>query len=157
MTSNVEMFTEKKVAQEHSLEVDGTQLCEKKVVTTFCAEGSDTTIRTETVHTRWIGGRSYTAIDVEDSQNSEATNRSVQTSMDDDEVQAFLEEWTLKWNPTVDEAVVARAQEVPVHGGAYYAQGQVIQGEQPNGEGQEEDNRTDEQKAEDEQKTEDNQ
>ena len=153
MTSNVELFTEKKVAQEHSLEVAGTQLCEKKVVTTFCAEGSDTTIRTETVHTRWIGGRSYTAIDVEDSQNSEATNRSVQTSMDDDEVQAFLEEWTLKWNPTADEAVVARAQEVPVHGGAYYAQGQVIQGEQPNGEGQEEDNRTDE----DEQKTENNQ
>ena len=132
--SFIERTTERKVIQEHSLEVGGTHLCEK-VVTTHHTEGgsNEAPVRTEKVHTRWIGGRMYTVSEVE--EEGQGSTRSVTTSMTDDEVQAFLEEWELLWNPKVDEAVVARAQEVPVHAGACFAHhGEGMEDEQPEGE-----------------------
>ena len=55
----------KTVTQDHRLEVDGTTFREKKVVSTYCAEGSDTPLKTEKIHARWIGGRVYTVTEIE--------------------------------------------------------------------------------------------
>ena len=110
MSSNVEKIKERSVIQEHSLEVDGTMLTEKKVVTTRYREGSDTPFRTEKVHTRWIRDRAYSVIEVE--VNNDAAELTVTTSMPGEEVAAFMEEWDAKWKPSVDESVVAKAQEV---------------------------------------------
>ena len=111
MASNIEKIEERSVIQEHSLEVDGTMLNEKKVLTTCCREGSDTPLRTEKVHTRMIGDRVYSVIEVEEN-NDAAAERTVETSMTTEEVAAFMEEWDAKWKPSVDESEVAKAQEV---------------------------------------------
>ena len=45
--------------------------------------------------------------------NDAPAERTVKTSMTaDEEVAAFMEEWDSKWKPSVDESVVAKAQEV---------------------------------------------
>ena len=45
--------------------------------------------------------------------NDAAAERNVTTSMTtEEEVAAFMEEWDAKWKPSVDESVVAKAQEV---------------------------------------------
>ena len=108
MASKVEKIEERIVIQEHSLEVDGTKLTEKKVVTTRCQEGSDTPFRTEKVHTRSIRDRVYSVIEVE--ENNDAAELTVTTSMTEEEVAAFMEEWDAKWKPSVNESVVAKDQ-----------------------------------------------
>ena len=140
----IEKTAERKVIQEHSLDVDGTRLVEKKVVTTHFTEGSKDPVTTEKIHTRSIGDRVYTEIEVQDSTTEPI--RSVETSLKDEEVKAFLEEWKLKWNPEVAEPVI--------HAGAFLAHDEVVEGEQANDEGQEEEKGTDEQKPEDEQEAE---
>ena len=111
MASNVEKIDERSVIQEHILDVDGTVLNEKKVLTTCCREGSDAPLRTEKVHTRSIGDRVYSVIEVEEN-NDAAAERTATTSMSTEDVAAFMEEWDAKWKPSVDESVVAKAQEV---------------------------------------------
>ena len=73
------------------------------------------------------GCRVLTVVEVEDISQPEPPSRSVKTSMTEDEVQSFLEEWNAKWNPQVDEAMVARAQE----GHAHFAPGQEEEGGEP--------------------------
>ena len=75
MASNVEKIDERSVIQEHSLDVDGTVLNEKKVLTTCCREGSDTPFRTEKLYTRWIGDRLCS--EVEEEENNDAAKRTV--------------------------------------------------------------------------------
>ena len=128
---NGDVLENKTVTQDHSLEAeDGTKLREKKVVTTYCKEGSSQPLRTEKVHARWIGGRVYTVTEVDVGQGNEPL-RAVTTSLADDEVHAFQDEWALKWRPMVDETTVAKAQEQPVHAGALFAHDGGIQGELP--------------------------
>ena len=121
----------KTVTQDHSLEVDGTLLREKKVVTTYCYEGSKKPWMTEKCHTRSIGGRVYTVTEFENDQDDEPVRR-VATSMTEDQVASFQEEWDLKWKPVVNEDTVAQAQENPFQRGALSAQrDQVVGEEQP--------------------------
>ena len=75
MASNIEKIEERSVIQEHSLEVDGTMLNEKKVVTTCSRKGSDTPCGTEKLYTRWIGDRFCSA--VEEEENNDAAKRTV--------------------------------------------------------------------------------
>ena len=119
------------VTQDHSLEVDGTLLREKKVVTTYCYEGSEKPWMTEKCHTRSIGGRVYTVTEIENDKDDEPMRR-VATSMTEDQVASFQEEWDLKWKPVVNEDTVAQAQENPFQGGALSAHNdQVVWQEQP--------------------------
>ena len=106
MASKVKKIVESQEIQE----VDGTLLTQTIVVTTYCREGSDTPSRTEIVDTRQIGERVYTHVVVEDS--FDLVLQDAKTSMTDEEVAAFMEEWDAKWKPSVDESEVAKAQEV---------------------------------------------
>ena len=73
MASIVENIEERSVIQEHSLEVDCTMLNEKKVVvTTCCRERFDSPFRTEKLHTRWIGQRFYSVVEVEENNDAAA-------------------------------------------------------------------------------------
>merc|ERR550517_814381 len=103
MASKDKKIEESRVVQE----VDGTLLTQTIVETTYFREGSDTPSRTETVDTRQIGDRVYTRVVVEGN-----IFMSDKTSMTDEEVTAFMEEWDAKWKPSIDESEVAKAQEV---------------------------------------------
>ena len=118
----------KTVTQDHSLEVDGTLLREKKVVTTYCYEGSEKPWMTEKCHTRSIGGRVYTVTEIENDKDDEPMRR-VATSMTEDQVASFQEEWDLKWKPVVNEDTVAQAQENPIQRGALSAHDDQVVGE----------------------------
>jgi len=97
--------------QEHELQVDGSTLKERKEIATFVVEGEDEPYRTNLTHTRSIGDNYYKVLEVIEGQ--EVTEHSITTSCKDEEVEAFQQEWKEKWNPTVDEDTVAKAQELP--------------------------------------------
>ena len=119
----------KTVTQDHSLEVDGILLREKKVVTTYCYEASEKPWRTEKCHARSIGDRVYTVTEIKNGQDDEPVRR-VTTSMTEDQVASFQEEWDLKWKPMVNEDVVAQAQENPFQREAPSAPSDQVEGEE---------------------------
>ena len=117
------------VTQDHSLEVDGTLLKEKRVVTTYCHKGSEKPWRTETEHTRSISGQSgfprvsYTVVEFPRDQDGKPVRLhnfgqsdgnvigmelvdqddepvfGETTSMIEDQKASFEKEWDLKWKP----------------------------------------------------------
>ena len=90
--------------QEHELVVDGTELKESRVVDHLRREGEEEPYQTTTVHVRWIDGSYYKV--------EEVTNRRVSTSLDDDDqVEAFQQEWADKWMPAMEEELVDQAQQ----------------------------------------------
>ena len=83
---------------------------------------------TEKCHTRSIGGRVYTVTEIENDKDDEPMRR-VATSMTEDQVASFQEEWDLKWKPVVNEDTVAQAQENPIQRGALSAHDDQVVGE----------------------------
>ena len=95
--------------QEHEINVEGTKLREKRVLINFFAEGQqDDPHRVSLVHTRWIGEDHYEVQEV--TEGAKVVYRQVYTSLNDDQVEPFLQEWRAKWKPTLDEEAVAQTQ-----------------------------------------------
>lgn len=85
---------------DHKMIVGGTQLCEKKQVTTVKIPGSNEITKTELAHTRTIGDQSFEVVEVR-SRGQE--DRNVITEMTDSEVEAFQEQWKDMWQPGITE------------------------------------------------------
>jgi len=98
--------------QNHVLMVNGTMLKERKEVATFWVEGEDEPYRTTVTHNRSIGDNYYQVFEV--LEGKEVTDHQVTTSLKDEEVETFQQEWNEKWNPAVNEDVVSKAQETSV-------------------------------------------
>jgi len=99
------------IFQDHELIVDGTTLRERKEEATFLVEGEDTPYRTNETHTRYIGENHYQVYKVLD-ESKNVIEHEITTSLRDDEVAVFQQEWNEKWNPAVNESIVAKAQEI---------------------------------------------
>merc|ERR1711936_145283 len=100
----------KVVNQEHELEIDGKHFRETKEMRTFTEEGKEEPYQTIQIHTRWISDSYYQVkevMEVEDVKDHE-----VVTSLADEDIEAFQREWNEKWNPSMDEDVVANAQQL---------------------------------------------
>ena len=91
--------------EDHELEVDGKKLREKKVLNHAMREGEEHPYQTTLVHTRWIGDDYYKVEEV--TEGGKVTGRNVDTSLKEDKVEAFQQEWEAKWRPAIGEEVEA--------------------------------------------------
>jgi len=97
------------VIQEHEIEVDGKKLKETKEMRTFTVEGADEPYQTTQIHTHWINDSYYKVQEVMEGQD--VKDHEVVTSVADEDMGDFQKEWDEKWNPSVDEDMLAKAQQ----------------------------------------------
>jgi len=100
-TSSSSVVEDRQVlSTEHTMIVNGTQLCERKEVRTVRPAGSDEVVKTEVQHTRTIGDLSFEVVEV---RARGGEDRIVNTEMTDSEVEAFQVQWESLWKPDITE------------------------------------------------------
>ncbi len=97
--------THKVVLMEHELEIEGQTLRETKEMSTIHADsgGPDQVVL---VHTRMIGDRAYQIREVK--QGDSVVEATVNTTMDENEVQSFEKDWKRMWTPAISDNQAAQ-------------------------------------------------
>merc|ERR1711936_13965 len=97
----VAVLKRSETTQDHEMMVDDTKLKETKVLDHLIREGEEDPYQTTLVHTRWIDDQFYKVEEV--TEGGKVTGQNVSTSLNDDQVEAFQQEWESKWKPVMDE------------------------------------------------------
>merc|ERR1711990_151000 len=96
----VAVLNQSETTQDHEMMVDDTKLKETKVLDHLIREGEEDPYQTTLVHTRWINDNFYKVEDV--TEDGKVTGQNISTSLNDDQVEAFHQEWESKWKPVMD-------------------------------------------------------
>ena len=104
----VAVLNRSETTQDHELMVDDTKMRETKVLDHLIREGEENPYQTTLVHTRWIGDDYYKVEEI--TEGGKVTGRNVDTSLKEDRVEAFQQEWEAKWKPGLGEEVEAQSQ-----------------------------------------------
>ena len=96
----------KVLLKEHEMVVDGVLLKETEEISTVGAESEDeSAIQTIVTLTQRIGNRIYQVIKT---KNGDQTDTEVKTTMSEEEVQQFKDDWKKMWTPKIDEDEAAK-------------------------------------------------
>ena len=90
------------VLLDHEMIVDGVVFRERKELN--LVEGDEENEeKSILVHTRYIADKKYEVHQVKDTAKDEVIEETVNTDMDEVEVNQFKEEWEEKWQPTIGQ------------------------------------------------------
>ena len=96
----------KVVLMEHEMEVDGLLFKETEEVSKTFAESQDEPMITIVTHTRMIGNR---VLEIKQKKSGDQIiDKEVNTTMSQDEVEQFEQDWAKMWNPRINEDEAAQ-------------------------------------------------